>query len=178
MRNTISTLLLLAILPATASADTPKKPTRAPASLEVTSTAFANNNPIPAEHTCEGSDTAPPLSWSKVPPRTKSIAVLADDPDAPKGTFTHWLVTGIPATTTSFAGALPEGAVAAKNDKGTTGYAGPCPPTGVHHYRFRVYALDISLPAALTRTELVNKMSGHIVASGQLVGTYQRPPAR
>jgi Raf kinase inhibitor-like YbhB/YbcL family protein len=177
MRNTSFVLLLLASIPATVSADTSKRATKAPASLEVMSTAFTANNPIPAEYTCDGADTAPPLAWSKAPAATKSIALLVDDPDAPKGTFTHWLVTGIPATTTSLTGDLPEGAVAAKNDKGTTGYAGPCPPAGVHHYQFRIYALDIALPAAMTRAELLNKVRGHVVASGLLVGTYEKRAA-
>jgi Raf kinase inhibitor-like YbhB/YbcL family protein len=177
MRTPSLLLLLLASIPATVSADTSKRASK-PASLVVESTAFTNENPIPAEYTCDGSETPPPLSWSKVPAKTKSIAILADDPDAPKGTFTHWLVTGIPATTTALTSALPDGAVAAKNDKGTTGYTGPCPPTGSHRYQFRVYALDIALPAITTRADLLNKVKGHTLASGQLVGMYQRPAGR
>src|SRR5438552_18281279 len=107
MRNPSFAFLLLSILPASALADNPKRSTKAPAYLDVKSAAFANNQPIPSEYTCDGAETAPPLSWSKVPASTKSIAVLADDPDAPKGTFTHWLVTDIPSTTTSIAGTLP-----------------------------------------------------------------------
>jgi Raf kinase inhibitor-like YbhB/YbcL family protein len=178
MRSSVLRVVVLAIVPATASADTPKRATKTPASLSVTSTAFANNSPIPAEYTCDAGETAPPLSWSKVPDGTRSIAVLVEDPDAPKGTFTHWLVTNLPATTTSLTSTLPEGAVAARNDRGTTGYTGPCPPSGVHHYQFRVYALDITLPAAMTRTAFLNKVSGHVLASGQLVGTHQKRASR
>jgi Raf kinase inhibitor-like YbhB/YbcL family protein len=167
MRASILSLLSLAI-PAAASANTP-------ASLDVTSTAFANNNPIPAEYTCDGAELPPPLAWSKVPAATKSIAILVEDPDAPKGTFTHWLVTDIPATTTAVDGALPAGAMAAKNDKGKSGYAGPCPPSGIHHYVFHVYALDMALKGSPTRTEFLAKIKGHTLASGQLIGIYQRP---
>jgi Raf kinase inhibitor-like YbhB/YbcL family protein len=177
MRNSIIGLVILCSSTAGALAETPKQ-AKAPASLEVSSTAFANNTPIPAEFTCDGADTAPPLSWSKVPAGTKSIAILVDDPDAPKGTFTHWLVTGIAPTTTSIGGSLPEGAVAAKNDKGTEGYAGPCPPSGEHHYRFRVYALNTTLPKEMTRAELLRKTSGHILATGQLTGTYRKEARR
>lgn len=175
MRSYILAILVLSIVPAIATADTPK---RSPAPLDVTSAAFKNNEPIPSEYTCDGVETAPPLSWSKVPAGTKSIAILVDDPDAPKGTFTHWLVTGIPATTTTITGALPEGAVAGKNDKGATGYAGPCPPSGRHHYQFHVYALDIKLPKAMTRNGFLSAVNGHILATGKLVGTYAKRATR
>lgn len=173
MRLLMSTLLLLGTIPVASAAGAAKRPVK-PAILEVTSTAFTNQNPIPAEHTCDGDDRPPQLSWSPVPANTKSIAVLVDDPDAPNGSFTHWLVTGIPASTLSLSGRLPEGAVAASNDKGTTGYAGPCPPHGVHHYQFHVYALDIALSPMLTRADFTKQIKGHVIASGLLVGSYQR----
>lgn len=169
----MSMLLLLASIPAAAGAPA-KKTAKAPAVLEVTSTSFTDQNPIPAEHTCDGDDQPPPLSWSRVPVNTRSIAILVDDPDAPNGTFTHWLVTGIPATTTSLSGRLPEGAVAASNDKGTPGYAGPCPPSGAHRYQFHVYALDTTLPAVLTKADFTKLIKGHVLASGQLTGMYRR----
>lgn len=182
MRNFSLAFVILSTVSASALADTTKPSANTPASLEVTSTAFANNQAIPTDYTCEGTDsataTAPPLAWSKVPAATKSIAILVDDPDAPKGTFTHWLVTNIPATTTSITGSLPRGAIAAKNDKGATGYAAPCPPSGLHHYHFRVYALDVSLPEAMTRAEFLSAARGHILATGQLVGTYQKRTSR
>jgi Raf kinase inhibitor-like YbhB/YbcL family protein len=173
MRNVILPLLL-AVVPASASADTSNRVSKVPTSIEVTSTAFTNNNPIPAEYTCDGAETPPPLAWSKVPAATKSIAILAEDPDAPKGTFTHWLVTGIPATATSLGERLPEGAMAQKNDKGAAGYAGPCPPSGRHHYAFHVYALDIPAPRAATRTAFLKTINGHVLATGELVGTYEK----
>jgi Raf kinase inhibitor-like YbhB/YbcL family protein len=163
-------ILLALVATASAVADTPSR------SLDLASPAFANNGTIPTEYTSEGADVSPPLLWSKVPAGTKSIAILVDDPDAPKGTFTHWLVTGIPATTRSLGkgAALPPGATAAKNDTGTPAYAGPCPPSGKHRYQFRVYALDVTLPKAMTRADFLNAISGHILASGQLVGMYQK----
>ncbi|HSD88377.1 MAG TPA: YbhB/YbcL family Raf kinase inhibitor-like protein [Kofleriaceae bacterium] len=173
MRNAILVLLLLAAAPA-ARAD------KGPASLDVKSSAFNNNEAIPTEYSCEGAQLSPPLSWSKVPAETKSIAILVEDPDAPSRTFTHWLVTGIPATTTSLGkgAALPAGAMASRNDKGQQGYAGPCPPSGRHHYHFHVYALDIGLPKTMTRAELLKGITGHVLATGDLVGTYQRQRGR
>jgi Raf kinase inhibitor-like YbhB/YbcL family protein len=164
-------LLILSTVPATASGETPAK---GGARLDLTSPAFENNEPIPSEYTCDGAQLPPPLSWTKVPQGTRSIAILVEDPDAPKGTFTHWLVTGIPPTTTSLTTALPSGASASKNDAGTLGYTGPCPPSGTHRYAFRVYALDLDLPTQRSRTAFLAAIRGHVLASGQLVGTYTK----
>lgn len=160
--------MVLAVLAAQASART--------ATLEVKSPAFANNGAIPTEFTCDGADVSPPLSWSNVPAGTKTVAILVEDPDAPMGTFTHWLMTGISPTTTSLpkATSLPEGAVAAKNGKGAFGYAGPCPPSGRHRYLFRVFALDMTPEATPTRADFLKAINGHVLATGLLVGTYQR----
>jgi len=105
-----------------------------------------------------------------------TMARPLDDRDAPKGPFTDWLVTGLPPTTTSLdkGGALPQGAIVANNSNGTTGYTGPCPPSGRHHYQFRVYALDITMPASITRAEFLAAVTDHILATGQVVGTYER----
>lgn len=180
MRTSILPVLLLIAAPAGELAGAPPRPRAAPALLEVTSPAFGYHQAIPAEHTCEGSGVSPPLAWSRVPPGTRSIAILADDPDAPQRTFTHWLVTGIPPTTTSLGkgAALPRGAVAAKNDAGQAGYTGPCPPTGRHRYRFRVYALDVDLGKATTREELMALVPDRVLATGELVGTYQKQAGR
>jgi Raf kinase inhibitor-like YbhB/YbcL family protein len=150
----------------------------APITLVVRSSAFGDGEPIPAEYTCDGQNASPPLSWSRVPVATKSIAILVDDPDAPKGTFTHWLVTGVPPTTTSLdkGARLPAGAHAMKNDSGTTGYTGPCPPSGRHRYELRVYALDVPSVNATNRAELASAIKGHVLATGELVGTYERAP--
>lgn len=179
MRNFVLAALLLANLPASAFAEKPKRSEHVPASLEVTSSAFANNQPIPTELTCEGTDPGPPpLTWSRVPTGTKSIALLVDDPDAPSGAFTHWLVTNISPRTTAISGGLPDGAVPAKNDYGTIGYAPPCPPHGRHHYQFRVYALDIAFHNTMTRAEFLSATRGHVLAMGQLIGTYQKQGSR
>jgi hypothetical protein len=174
MRLPISILLSMPILAsAPAWANTNHK-------LTVTSDAFKANEAIPSEYTCDGTEKTPSLSWSNAPGDAKSIAILADDPDAPKGTFTHWMVTNIPPTETSLStdGALPQGAVAAKNDKGATGYAGPCPPAGTHHYHFRVYALDSTIAQPTTRADFMKEIKGHVLAQGDLVGTYTRQTAK
>ena len=144
--------------------------------LTLTSSAFGNNGAIPQEYTCDGGDKSPQLSWSKVPAGTKSISILVEDPDAPNGTFTHWMVTGLPPTTTSLAAgtALPEGAMAMKNGKGDKKYMGPCPPSGTHHYHFKVYALDIPAIQADSKSQLLATMDGHVLAEGELVGTYEK----
>jgi hypothetical protein len=150
----------------------------APSSIKVTSPAFGAGTAIPQEYTCEGAGESPPLAWSGIPDKTKSIAIVAEDPDTAKGTFTHWIVTGIKPTVTSLsAGASPpEGAVAAKNDKGNVGYTGPCPPSGKHRYVFKVMALDTMLDetAMQTKTDFYAAVKGHVVAQGELVGTYQK----
>jgi Raf kinase inhibitor-like YbhB/YbcL family protein len=178
--NTKLLSLLLAAMPVTALAEpaTPAKTVKPPAktALKVTSSAFTNNGAIPADYTCDGAQTTPPLSWSNVPKNARTVAVLVEDPDAPTGAFTHWLVTGIPGTITSLAsgGALPEGAMVAKNGKGDTGYYGPCPPSGRHHYFFHVYALDNTIPGPATKEDFLSSIHGHILAEGQLIGTYQK----
>lgn len=169
MRTLMIPLLLVA---APAIADSPNSQ---PATIQVTSSAFDDGGDIPGEFTCQGSNVSPPLRWSTVPAGTKSVAIMMDDPDAPKGGFLHWMVTSLPPTTHSLDGGatLPPGAVASKNGKGQTGYTGPCPPSGTHHYRFRVYALDRTLPRAPTsRADFAPMVRGHLLASGELVGTY------
>jgi Raf kinase inhibitor-like YbhB/YbcL family protein len=182
MRTQLFSLALLAALPAVSLADTPKAgpapvpPTPARLELQVTSTAFRANEAIPPEFTCDGTSNTPPLAWTNVPKETRSVAIFVDDVDAPKGTFTHWLVTGISPTTTSLpsGGGLPQGAVAAKNSKGEAGYAGPCPPVGRHRYYFHVFALDTSIARPATKVEFLSAIKGHVLADGQLVGTYQK----
>lgn len=180
MRTTTPLLVVLGLsTTALAETPTPQNPSREPKAgqtLSVTSEAFRANGAIPREFTCEGSDISPPLTWSNVPPGTKSIAVLVDDPDAPSGTVLHWLVTGLPGSATSLRkGAdLPEGAIAMKNTKGQAGYMGPCPPSGRHRYRFNVFALDRSPGSPQTRQDFENAINGHVLAHGVLVGTYEK----
>jgi Raf kinase inhibitor-like YbhB/YbcL family protein len=154
-----------------------------PLTLRVESSAFGTNGSIPIQFTSDGDDIAPPLSWSQPPAGTKSIAIIVEDPDAPNPdapvrTFTHWIVTGIPATTTELVGGntLPDGAVVGVNDWGKRAWGGPNPPVGRHRYFFKVYALDMHLDAPnTTRPALYAAMKGHILAQGELIGTYEKP---
>jgi Raf kinase inhibitor-like YbhB/YbcL family protein len=184
MRRHLLALLFLAAAPVTALADSPGASTPAAkpikkTSLKVTSSAFGPGGVIPAEHTCEGAQTTPPLAWSNVPKTARAIAILVEDPDAPNGAFTHWLVTGIaPATTSLAAGAkLPEGAMEARNGKGDTGYNAPCPPGGRHRYIFHVYALDTTVPGPATKEDFLASINGHILAEGQLIGVSRKAVA-
>lgn len=166
MRTTLLALLLL-----TAPAFAGK-----PAKMVVTSSAFAANASIPDEYTCAGENVSPQLTWTNTPKEAKSIAILVEDPDSPKGTVLHWLVTGIdPNMNAVVRGGVPEGATAAKNEKGALGYMGPCPPAGApHHYHFHVYALDIAMSRPASKVDFVTQMSGHLIGQGELVGTYQK----
>jgi len=151
-------------------------------SLELKSSAFAPNGAIPRKHTGEGEDISPPLSWSRLPDDTKSLAVICHDPDAPlvsPGTygFVHWVLYNIPAS----AAELPEGVqgyTSGKNDFGKTGYGGPMPPEGhgVHHYYFWLLALDaaLDLPEGLTMWQLLERVEPHVIGMNRLVGTYSR----
>jgi Raf kinase inhibitor-like YbhB/YbcL family protein len=162
----------------------PPDPDPAPAGapqLKVTSAAFAAGGEIPSEHTCEGANTSPALAWSGSD-TAKSYALIVDDPDAPdpkapKTTWVHWVVSDLPATTTSLpaGGILPAGAQAGKNDFGKLEWGGPCPPIGRHRYVFKVYALDATVgKPGMTKSELLAAMKNHVVAKGELVGTYQK----
>jgi Raf kinase inhibitor-like YbhB/YbcL family protein len=146
-------------------------------SLRISSPAFPNNGSIPKKYTCDGQNVAPPLAWSGVPQNARSVAVICDDPDAPSGTFTHWVLYDIPPSMQR----LPEQPMigtSGVNSFGKAGFGGPCPPRKdpAHHYHFHVYALDLeSIGAAgLSKEDALKKMSGHILAEGDLVGTYQR----
>lgn len=166
---------IAAVAHASARAEPPDLISRPIATLEVKSPAFAHGAAIPSEYTCDGDDVSPPLTWSPVPKGTKSIAVLVDDPDAPGGIHTHWLVTGIsPEETKLVRGtAMPRGSRAARNDMGYAGWMGPCPTSGRHRYRFRVYALDTTPRGISTRIDFGAAIRGHVLATGELIGTYE-----
>ena len=150
--------------------------------MKVTSPAFKDGGMIPSRYTCDGEDVSPALEWSSVPDQTKSIALIADDPDAPRGTFVHWVVYNLPADTRGLPegaaanGTLPGGARQGTNDFGDAGYNGPSPPSGTHRYFFKLYALDatVNLPAGARKADLLQAMKGHILAEGQLIGKYKR----
>jgi len=144
--------------------------------MNLTSTTFQNNAPIPSEYTCDGVDLSPPLGISDVPANAKSIVLIMDDPDAPVGTWDHWVVFNIPPSTKEIQkGTEPKG-VGGRNSWGRTGYGGPCPPSGTHRYFFKFYSLDtqLNLPEGSTKKELEKAMQGHIIAQAQLMGTYKR----
>src|SRR6266404_5703814 len=147
----------------------------------LTSTAFKDGATIPGKHTCDGVDVSPPLAWSGTPAGTRSVALIADDPDAPSGTWVHWVLYNLPAENIGMVENLPAteslnaGGFQGKNDFEKIGYGGPCPPSGTHRYFFKIYALDIDLPlkAGATKAEGEKAMQGHIIAQGQLMGTYR-----
>ncbi len=150
--------------------------------MKVTSSAFAEGGSIPAQYTCDGRNVSPPISWEGVPASAKTIALIADDPDAPRGTWVHWVLFNLPATEKGLpegvpaTETLPSGARQGRNDFGNAGYGGPCPPSGAHRYYFKLYALDASLDLAsgAKKDVLLKAMEGHVVAEGQLMGRYQR----
>jgi Raf kinase inhibitor-like YbhB/YbcL family protein len=150
--------------------------------LKVTSSAFSEGGMIPRQYTCDGPDISPELSWEGVPEGTRSLALICDDPDAPAGTWVHWVLfnipageKGLPAEIASKA-ALSNGSLQGTNDFGRLGYGGPCPPRGTHRYYFKLYALDIVLPlnAGAKKAQVEAAMAGHILAQVQLMGKYKR----
>lgn len=151
--------------------------------LELTSPAFKDGQPIPARYTCDGQDVSPALKWKGAPADAKSFALICDDPDAPAGTWVHWVLFDLPATTTELPEAVPpsastpQGARQGTNDFGRLGYGGPCPPPGkAHRYFFKLYALDsqLNLGPNARKKDVENAMRGHILGEGRLLGTYRR----
>jgi Raf kinase inhibitor-like YbhB/YbcL family protein len=143
----------------------------------LSSEAFMHGGEIPRRHTCEGEDVSPVLTWSDPPSRTRALTLIVDDPDAPVGTFTHWLAWNIDP----LADGLGEGdpaPVEGRNDFGTGGWSGPCPPRGhgAHRYFFRLHALDAALDvgSGTGRRELERALAGHVIATAELMGTYER----
>jgi hypothetical protein len=152
--------------------------------MRLESSAFSPGSPIPDVHSRDGRDQSPPLSWSDPPEGTKSFALLCDDPDAPRGTWVHWVLFDLPATSTGLPSGVPTsekpsvGGVQGKNDYGDIGWGGPQPPRGhgVHHYGFRLYALDkpLNLAPGSTLAQVEAAMRGHVLAEAKLMGTYRR----
>lgn len=144
--------------------------------MKITSSAFREGESIPSRFTCDGGNTSPPLEISDVPSGAKSVVLIADDPDAPGGLFTHWLVWNILPQSNSIAeGSAPKG-LQGTNDFGKSGYGAPCPPSGMHRYYFRVFALDreLDLRSGAKRNQLDAAMKGHVIAQGELIGRYAR----
>jgi Raf kinase inhibitor-like YbhB/YbcL family protein len=150
--------------------------------ISIGSSAFQETGTIPAKYTCDGNDVSPPLKWTAAPEGTKSIALTCDDPDAPMGTWVHWVMWNIPPSVQELPEnvppkpELPDGSRQGISDFGRPGYGGPCPPSGVHRYYFRICALDtvLDLPSSSRKADLLKAMKGHILAEGQLMGKYSR----
>ncbi len=145
--------------------------------LKISSSAFKNGEVIPKKYTCDGENASPQVSIAGVPKEAKSLVLIVDDPDAPGGTFTHWVVFNIdPKVSEIKEGNIPAGATQGINDFGKLEYGGPCPPTGTHNYFFKVFTLDTTLNFGESpkKSDVETAMSGHILASGQLIGKYSR----
>jgi len=149
--------------------------------LQVSSPAFAEAQTIPIKYTCDGENISPPLEWNGQPKDTKSVAIICDDPDAPSGTFTHWVLYDIAGHTHQLLEGSSGDGKAGLNSFKQTGFGGPCPPSrdGAHRYVFRVYALDVDSLGrpGLSQQEVEGAMRGHILAKGQLMAKYQRATA-
>lgn len=150
--------------------------------IKITSTAFTEGDMIPKQYTCDAEDVSPDLTWTGVPEGTKSLALICDDPDAPMGTWVHWVLFNLPPDISELHAEIPSkktlknNARHGKNDFGKFGYGGPCPPSGTHRYFFKLYALDtvINLKSGITKAQLLEAMKGHILDEGQLLGRYKR----
>ncbi len=150
--------------------------------IKVTSTAFEEGEMISSKHTCDEEDISPPLAWEPIPEGTKTLALICDDPDAPMGTWVHWVLFNLPPDINELSENIPpekeleSGAKQGTNDFGRIGYGGPCPPGGTHRYYFKLYALDamLDLEPGARKQQLLEAMEGHILAEGQLMGRYSR----
>jgi Raf kinase inhibitor-like YbhB/YbcL family protein len=150
--------------------------------IQISSQAFEEGSAIPQLYGCDGDDVSPPLTWINLPENTVSTALIMDDPDAPAGTWVHWVLYDLPGDKTNLSedmpksSDLPGGGKQGSNSWGRTGYGGPCPPGGAHRYFFKLYALDtfLSLKAGASKEELLQAMEGHILEQGQLMGIYSR----
>jgi len=144
--------------------------------MRLTSPAFQHNWQIPSEFTCDGSDVSPPLIIHDVPKHAKSLVLICDDPDAPVGTWDHWIVFNMPASAAQIPKGTEPSGVAGKNSWGKTGYGGPCPPSGTHRYLFKLYALDteLNLPKGSAKKDIERAMQGHIIEKAEMTGLYKR----
>ncbi|MFQ5890508.1 MAG: YbhB/YbcL family Raf kinase inhibitor-like protein [Gemmatimonadota bacterium] len=176
-------LLFLTAAACSRDADATLSEREGPMTISITSSAFEDGASIPVRYTCDGQDLSPPLSWTGAPEGTVTFALIGDDPDAPVGTWVHWVLYDIPADVAELPEGLPttptvlQGARQGRNDFRRIGYGGPCPPRGApHRYFFKLYALDatLTLPDGAEKKDVVRAMEGHILAQGQLVGMYRR----
>src|SRR3954466_3312781 len=174
----IALLLMLvaacAKAPSTPNPPAAQSPQTPPAGPKLSSSAFSEGQPIPRPYTCDGVNISPPLEWSGLPKSAKTIAIIADDPDAPAGTWVHWVIYNLPADTMGMIENVPltaevkGGALQGRNDFEKIGYGGPCPPSGTHRYFFKLYAWDtrLNLTSSATRADVLKAIPGHILAEG------------
>lgn len=166
----------------TIKAISPPPPASHVVPLFISSPAFRNNDTLPALFTCEGANISPPLIWNNPFNKTRSFTIIMDDPDAPNGTWVHWIIYNIPSNDTFFHpnfphdSLLPSGCKQGTTSFMNTGYGGPCPPNGVHHYLFKLYAVDtlLNLPPSVKKPALLDAMKGHILGEAVLTGKYER----
>ncbi len=176
--------IILILCACTTSSNPTESPTKSQTTFEITSPAFANGGTIPVDHTCKGKDKSPALAWTEPPAGTQSFALIVDDPDAPGTPWVHWVIFNIPATARGLNEGLPgdaqlsNGSLQARTSGGATGYHGPCPPSGTHHYFFKLYALDTTLSLAndANKDTLLAAMLGHMLANAELMGTFAINP--
>jgi len=151
-------------------------------SFELTSPAFSQGEPIPEKYSCKGEDISPPLAWGDPPQGTQSFVLIVDDPDAPVGTWDHWILFNIPANTRGLeenlpiTGANPGWILVGNNSWGRADYGGPCPPSGTHRYFFKLYAVDttLSMQSGASKGQVLGALDGHILAQAELMGTFSR----
>ena len=144
------------------------------AGMKITSAVFGQNTMIPSKYTCQGEDVSPPLAIEGIPPGTKSLALIIDDPDAPMGTWVHWVLFNIPVTNQIAEGSIP--GKQGRNDFGKNDYGGPCPPSGTHRYFHKIYALDtiLDLKEGVSKKEVERAMEGHILDKAEIIGLYKK----
>jgi Raf kinase inhibitor-like YbhB/YbcL family protein len=173
----LSIMVLLLSLTVLCSTTAARKEILRMETLTISSPVFNHGEAIPVRFSCDGTDASPPLVIGKIPPTARSLALIMDDPDAPVGTWVHWVVWNIPVQTREIPeNSLPHGAIQGRNDWKRNSYGGPCPPSGTHRYYFRLFALDTSLQltSSTTKADLERAMQGHVLARGELMGIYRR----
>jgi len=182
LKNALLFIDMLTLAACTSQPSVPPDTVEALMTLTITSTAFAAGKPIPANYSCDGKGISPPLAWSGAPVGTQSFALIMDDPDAPSGTYVHWVIYDMPGSSQGLSegissdAKLADGSLQGSNSSRRTGYTGPCPPSGTHRYFFKLYALDTNLDLAsgAGKEQLLKAMQGHVLAQGELMGTFSR----
>lgn len=180
--SSITIVFLFSLILLSCKGQTDNQNTGEEMNITITSSAFKEGDFIPKKCTCDDVDISPPLEWSGIPEGTKELALICDDPDAPMGTWVHWVIYNLPSNVQKLPENIPpikvleNGTTQGSNDFHKIGYGGPCPPSGTHRYFFKIYALDteLNLEPGKTKTKLLKSMEGHILAEGQLMGKYKR----